>query len=420
MDDAVIDAPEVEELGGEVEETGQELEVEGQELATEAQDDPYTTKFSREYRAALKAMETAHPESAKYLKQARDNHARLFALTQLEPKGIDGVRERYALLDSLAVGDVKGTEAISAMQERIQATDQVDQMLAAGDPKALESLGPDFDSGLAKLAPTILDRVMRSNPEAYQAAIQPHIVESLKNSDLVQNFNALVDILNTTNDPRLDDKAKMAMTIDKLGKMGQWLNSQSEKATTLPQASQQPDKLAEERTAFDKERQDHHWDTQIKPQAVQHENAKFEELFKPYNLRLKLDAGAKTDLMQSFKAALGKAGSADAEYQRQMKIYRAQKNPDPTAVTNFVKNSINKHSKTVMETLIKARYSPFLSGKPKAVVATAAGTRPAAPNVEIRSVKPPMSEIDHRNTPVEWLAMKQYRLNSGKVIQVRA
>ena len=132
--------------------------------------------------------------------------------------------------------------------------------------------------------------------------------------------------------------------------------------------------------------------------------------------------------MQAFKAGLNKAGNADAEYLRQMKIYRGQKNPDPVAVANFVKNAINKHSKPVMDALIKARYSPFLAGKPKPAQQVNDGKiapkGPASPNVEVRTVMPPRNEIDFKNTPIDWMAStrpggKQYRLFSGKVIQVR-
>ena len=118
---------------------------------------------------------------------------------------------------------------------------------------------------------------------------------------------------------------------------------------------------------------------------------------------------------------MNRAGSADAEYLRQMKIYRGQKNPDPQAVSNFVKNAINKHSKNVMEQIVKARYGAFLAGKPKTATQAKPGARPTgpvAPNVEVRTVKPPMNEIDHKRTPIEWLAQKKYYLTSGKVIQV--
>src|SRR6266567_2668444 len=163
---------------------------------------PYTTKFSREMRTALKQWEQANPEAAKFAKQARDNHARLFALTQLEPKGIDGVREKYALLDSLAHGEAKGPEALTAMREELAGIQQIDAKVAAGDPTALDSFGPDFNAGLAKLAQAILDRILSSDPEAHESIMLPQHVKFLAGSQFVKDYNDIIDVLNTQGDPR--------------------------------------------------------------------------------------------------------------------------------------------------------------------------------------------------------------------------
>jgi hypothetical protein len=432
LDAGVIEAPEVdspeldeaEELGNAEGGLEEQPEAESTEQAA-VKDDPYTTKFSREMRAALKQWEQANPEAARFAKQARDNHARLFALQQVEPRGIDGIRENYALLQAIG-----GTEGLTGLQERIAGVEAVDQLLAAGDPKAFDELGPDFAEGLAKLAPAYLERVAQTNPEAFEAAILPHLVSKLASSPMISDFNAAVDVLKEAPPSWLTPDQKTHWAADRMqrvvahvAKMAEWFNGLGSKAGEIK--TQPVDKAKSEfeaeRTKFEQEKQEAHWNTAIKPEVSRFENAKFEELFKPYQVRLKLDAGAKQDLMQSYKAALNKAGSADQEYLRQMKIYRSQKNPDPTAVTNYVKNAINKHSKTAMESLVKARYGSFLAGKPRTQQVTpgAKPQGPVSPNVEIRTVKPPMNEIDHRNTPVEWLAQKKYRLYGGKVIQVR-
>jgi hypothetical protein len=435
MDEVMDLDPEI-DASTDVDLEAEPIETEGTEPAesteqepqqtTDQPDSPYTTKFSREMRAALKAWETANPESARFAKQARDNHARLFALTQLEPKGIDGVREKYALLNSLAVGDSKGIEAVTAMQERLAGVEEVDEMLASGNPKAFDALGPDFDAGLAKLAPAYLDRVKASDPAAYEAAILPHFVSQLAQSDLVREYNALVDVLNAQDDPRFDDATKMKFAISQLTKMERWMNGLAGKVGEIKpngQVNTQQSELEQQRTELERERQQIHWDTKIKPLALQYENQTFNSLLDPYQKRLRLDDGAKADLLQAFKNGLENAGLRDKEYMRQMKIYQGQRNPDPNAVANYVKNAINKHSKTVLEGLVKARYGSFLAGKPQTQVkVTTNNGKPAGPvepNVEIRTVKPPMSEIDHQRTPIEWLAQKKYRLYSGKIIQVR-
>src|ERR1700761_5877659 len=121
LDAGVLDTPEVdspeldetEELGNAEGGLEEQPEAESTEQ-TAVKDDPYTTKFSREMRAALKQWEQANPEAARFAKQARDNHARLFALQQVEPRGIDGIRENYALLQAIG-----GTEGLTGLQERI-------------------------------------------------------------------------------------------------------------------------------------------------------------------------------------------------------------------------------------------------------------------------------------------------------------
>lgn len=431
--EAVIEEPVIEEVEG----VEQSEEAEGQaaepgqaqesaQESTESPSSPYTTQFSREMRAALKQWEQANPEAAKYARVIRDNHARMFALNQLEPNGIDGVREKYAILDSLTHGDLKGPDALSAMQDYLVETEQLDALVASGDPRALDAFGEEFNDGLAKLTPTILDRIRQSSPEAYSAAVLPHFVDALMRSDMIRDFNSIVDVLNTTNDPRLDDKAKLQLTIQGLGKMAAWFNAQQENAGKLkdaPGPDKQRTQFEQERAQFERERQQAHWDSNIKPVAAQHENTKFDELFKPYQTRLKLDQAAIDDLRASFRAQMTRLGKADAAYMQQMARYRSQRNPDAAAVSNFVKNAINKHAKAALEAVVNPRYGRFLAGKPKTQAQASSGKSqargPVSPNVEIRTVKPPMSEIDHINTPPEWLAQKKYRLYSGKVIQVR-
>lgn len=423
--ETVIEEPieqelEIEQPEGEVEEPAEPAEpVEQPEGAS----NPYTTQFSREMRAAIKALEQQHPEQAKYLKHLRDQHARQFALNQLEPKGIDGVREKYAMLDGLVRGDAKGVDALTAIQEELAGVQEVDTYLANGDPRAFEALGEDFNQGLAKLAPAYLERIQKTDPQAFEAAIMPHVIGTLASTDVLKSFNDLVDVLNTKDDPRLDDAAKFKYVFTALAKMAEGFNGLQAKAGQAKPVQQQlGDPLAERQTQLDRQEQDFHWKTNIQPVAAQHENTTFDNLLKPYQVRLKLDASATADLRQAFKAGMNRAGSADADYMRQMKIYRGQKNPDPQAVANFVKNGINKHAKNVMEQLVKARYGAFLAGKPKAGAPKPTNGKPAgpvAPNVEIRTVKPPMHEIDHKRTPIEWLAQKKYYLTSGKIIQVR-
>lgn len=374
-------------------------------------------KGSKEFREALKAWE-ATPEGAKFAKAARADHFRMQELATIEPGGVTALREKYALLES-----VGGPEAVTQMQERIAESDSVDAALAAGDPKALESLGPDFDPGLAKLTPQILDRVMKSDPAAYAAAILPHLMSGLAGSPMVGDLNRMIDVLQA---PHLDEAGKLKAVTALLGRIGQWFGENEKKAGELKTApvDKERTQFAEERTKFEQEQQTAHWNNQIAPLVTSYEKQKLDELFKPFDARLKLDPAAKADLFATFKEKMKGAGQADAAYMKQMKIYRGQKNPDPAVVANYVKAAINRHSKAVVEGAVKARYGRFLGAPKKAAATTAvAGARAAtatggsAPTIV--AVKPAISEIDYRRTSEadQWKGI--YTLKSGKKVQVR-
>lgn len=432
MDDAVLETAIEEPIEGveqseaEPQETAEGAEEGRTETEAAESDSPYTTKFSREMRAALKQWEAANPEMAKFSKQARDNHARLFALNQLEPRGIDGVREKYSLLDSLALGDVKGVEAITAMQEQLAGVEEVDSLLAAGDPKAFDALGEDFNAGLAKLAPAYLERVQRTDPAAYEAAILPHFVSYLASSEMVKDFNALVDVLEARNDPRFDEKTKMNFAFQQLAKMGEWMNKLATKAGEArpsgPQSGQENQE--DPRAEIERERQELHWERHVYPETKKAVEDKFNELLKPLQARLKLTPTQRNAAFADFKAKNYKLGNADKDYMRQINFYRGQRNPDATAIMNLVKANLAKTAKTAFDQVKAERWEAFLTGRPKPAAPAAANGNgakpqgPVPPNVEIRTVKPPMNEIDHRNTPIAWLPLKQYRLYSGKVIRV--
>ncbi len=411
-----------------------EGEVQPEATQSQEDDDPYSPKTSKEFSKALKAWREANPEAAKFARIAKDDHARLYELKRLEQRGIDGVREKYAILDSIVHGELKGIEALSAIQDEIRNVAEIDEYLAAGDPRALDALGDGFSEGLAKLTPTILDRVRESNPEAYAAAVLPHFVEALKESELVQNFNGMVDVLNEAPPTWLSEDQKAQWINDRLnrvvalaGKMGAWFNAQAQKAIPLSEKRQvDPSKdLNDERAQFETERQKAHWENNIQPGLDRHANQKFQELFQPYAKRLRLDSGAISSLKQSFVQGVVQSASGNKAYMDQISRYWSQKSPDPKTVVNFAKVEFDRHAKTVMNKLVNERYKPFLNGRPKPQVSTnatatsSAKSSPVSPGVQIVAVKPPSDQIDFKGTPLEWLHQRKYKLTSGKVVQVR-
>lgn len=422
----------------ETELTTESTPQEGQETQEATTDDPYSSKSSRAYSEWIKAQREAFkddPAAAKFLRLSKDNHARLYQLQQMEPRGIDGIREKYAMLDSVVHGELKGVDAVGALQDELRSVQEIDERLFSGDAAALKEMGEEFvQTALPKLAGPILEMVRDSNPEAYAAAVLPHFVEALKGSELVNSFNGLVDVLNEAPPKWLTPDQKSQWTEDRIsrvmglaGRMGQWFNAQQAKAGELPkQQAGMPKSAGEKPSELDilrKEQETQHWNTAIQPNLDKHADSTFSKLFAPYAKRLKLDANATADLKQGFIQGVVKKSVANPVYASQMARYHSQRKPDAGTVSNFAKVEFDKHAKTVMDGLVNQRYKSFLNGGAKVSSASTAASSngakrgPVAPNVQIVTTKP--ANIDYKNTPLDWLHQKKYRTTDGKVVQMQ-
>jgi len=395
---------------------GAEDGADGAEGNGEGQDEKIDgRKGSKEFREALKAWEST-PEGAKFAKQARADHFRAQEIATLEPGGVTAMREKYALLES-----VGGAEAITQMQERIAETDSVDAALAAGDPKALEALGPDFDPGLAKLTPQILERVMKADPEAYAAAILPHLMSGLAGSPMVGDLNRMIDVLQA---PHLDEKGKLEAVTKLLGRIGQWFDANEKKAGQLKTAPVDKERaqFEQERTKFEQQQQDAHWNNNIIPSMAQAERTKFDELLRPYMAKMKLTPAQKNAALADFRSKLKGACNADKDFVRQRDFYRKQKNPNPATVINFAKSHLLNKAKTAFDQVREERGWSTAPSK-KTAAQTVAGARTTAATTgtaaTIVSAKPTPDEIDYSKTSEadQWKGL--YTLKNGKRVQWR-
>lgn len=441
MEDAVMDVVDVDQTGDI--DTSLDVNVDSSNDSSVDQNEsenPYAPKGSREYSQWLKAQQERlgeDPASKKFLRLSKDNHARLYQLQQLEPRGIDGIRERYAAVDSVIHGELKGVEAINALQDELRGVQDIDARLLAGDAAALKDLGEDFTTkALPQLAGPILDMVRENNPEAYSKAVLPHFVAALAQSDLVRDFNGMIDVLNQFPPAYLNDEQKRAWAADQLknitglaGNMGKWLNTQATKAGELPkhgaptarpgQAEQTAEqKELEERRAGDEKA---HWKDNIGTLTNAHADKRFDELMRPFDKRLRLGKEARADLKQTLVQGVTAKAKSNPDYASQMGRYHSQKKPDPTTVANFFGVEFDKHASNTLKALVTQRYGSFLNGKPAngSVKPEANGTRPSpvSPGVTIVTAKP--NNIDHKNTPINWIHDKKYRLTDGKVVQWR-
>ncbi len=188
MADAVID---IESLGAPEGDSGENT-PNADQGANAPNEAAQQRQADKEYRDWLKSRKE-DGEDGKFYRRTKDNDARLQALLKLEPKGIDGVKSHYETLNGIAHGEKTGIEAVQSIQEALAESQTILDAVAQGN---MDSLSDEQRDGIYRMAPSVLEDLAESNPEAYSALLLPHFVEGLKSSELYSSLNGLLDTLN--------------------------------------------------------------------------------------------------------------------------------------------------------------------------------------------------------------------------------
>lgn len=376
-------------------------------------------KDSKAYRDAIKAWRDSakdNPEIFKHAKRAYDLNGRMEQLRQLDPKGVDGVRSTYALIQSAG-----GVEAITDLQEKAAQSEAQNELWSKGDPKAFENIPPEWDKGLAKIAPQYLDRIMKADPESYAAAILPHLMTQLNQSAVPVAVNAMIDILQSAQGT---PEEKINAIKAHLAKIGGWWNTQEQRAGHLKNG-RQADPAASEfetrRTQFEKEKSEHLWNTQIWPDVLKYQTSAIEAALRPHQDRLKFEPAAYKALLNDLNAAVNKDGGSDKDFTKTMDLYRKAKSPNPAQVQAHVKRFVDKYAKPVVDRVVNERYGKFLNSRPGPKPGQSSVTpRPSGPGAPTMvSAKPGRDTIDFNKTTRDMLWKGTYVLKSGKTVQVQ-
>src|SRR5208337_1002914 len=155
--EAVIEQPVEQSSGGEVEQS-QETQPSQQDQQRQA---------DKEYSNWIKSLKE-DGDAGKYYKRLKGDHERLQGLLRLEPKGLDGVRTRYESLNGIAHGDKTGMDAVRSIQESLAESQSVLDAIAQGD---IKSLGDDQRDGVLRMAPSILEHLADTAPDAYASLL---------------------------------------------------------------------------------------------------------------------------------------------------------------------------------------------------------------------------------------------------------
>lgn len=283
-------------------------------------------------RDAIRRLSASSPDDAKLLKQLAETHFR-------EAQGWKGAFEtpQKALEIKNLVEAAGGPEAIAAGQQRLQAYDQQETGLEAGDPAVLDSFFADYPQGAATLAPHYLARLEKSNPQALAAAVGPYAVDMMTQAGFGTHLKELL----TETDP---ERVKAG-----LERLNDWFGEQRQNAQQARQAgplaaNPQADKIKQERQQLDKEREDIFRTgvtERVNATVAQPITALVEQYAKQYKLNDTQKATYKKLLEQSVIEEM----NADQNYLRQADLRNANKARTTESVANFVAGEFSRRAK---------------------------------------------------------------------------
>ncbi len=402
---------------------------------SQQQQQPDPKQADREYTAWLKTLRE-DGDSGKHYRRIKDDFSRLQTISKLDPKGLDGIRERYAAIDGVAYGDKKGLEALPVMRSALAESQAALDAIAQGDFK---SLSEDQRAGILRSTPQLLDTLAETDADGYVKAVLPHFVDAIKNSQLYTAFGQLVDTLAQEPPKWMKPEQKADWVNDRLQAvlahattMGQWFKAQEERVKGLggtekpglendPQPK--PDAGATANPQF--------WKDSVYPETNAHAEKTFNDELRPWSDKLakagfRLSDAKKQALAGELVQGVMAEANKNNDYKTQMARYNRQRTPDKASIVSLFRSEFNRHAPNVMKALIERDYGQILdkrtAPKPNGNGSNN-GTKPAPippqKGVKIVSVKPQRSDIDFPRTPANWLYQNKWMMKDGSIQQYR-
>ncbi len=415
----LIEQPQVEQ-GGEVEQQTQDT--------TQVSTQDQQRQADKEYSNWLKGLKE-DGDAGKYYKRLKSDYERLKELNRIDPKGLDGVRSRYETLNGIAHGDKTGIDAVQSIQEALAESQTMLDAIAQGD---IASIPEEQRDGVLRMAPSIIDHLADSNPDAYAALLAPHFWQAIEASPLAQYYSGMVDVLNEKPPEWLTKEQLPQWTLEHVGRitnmargMGQWFTDLKAKADGAQKGETLPTGTTQEAT---KGSNPQFWQQSVYPQTNAHAEETFTKELRPWAEKLaksgiRLSEAKKQSLAQEMVRDVSSLAQKNTSYTAQMKRFNSQRSPDAAAVISTFRSEFNRHAKSVMESLIRRDYGQILDKGTKAVTKpvtpTAKTAAQAQPGAKIVSVKPDRSKIDFQRTPTDWIYANKWRMRDGTVVQFR-
>lgn len=408
----VVDTPEVD----------LEPTPEGEETPAEGEEEQPTDgrKLPDDVRKALKALRDQGPEHAKAARLMNDVYGREQAYRSVYPT----VKDAQTAQSTIQAIDTYG--GLDAVRTTIAEIEEIDSLLQAGDGKAVEKIFEVSGEGFGKIAPAMLDKLQASNPEAYAAAIRPHLVSAIGSSGLTEAFNAVIEAQQFSREAGASPEFKMKyekIANEGLAKIRDYLgNLKTQAATPPPTAAAGTDRLSERETAI-ATREAQAFNTEVGTQANSKMNVSLEKAISPYLRQLKLGPQAKSDFVQGVYDEVAKLAKADKVYQGNKDAMFKSKTKDAGKIANLMASKFDEVVGTAAKTVAARRYGK--SSPASGTTTTAKGNTTATVTGPGSAAKPILVKELPKFTDVDWnktdddMTMRGIRvLKSGKVVRL--
>jgi hypothetical protein len=407
------ETPEVETPAGEEIETP---EGEGEESTETPDDDKIDGReVPAKVRSALKQLREAHPEMAKELDALRNSFGHADAYRQVFPTPQDA-RTAHADLQSLA--DLGG---VAGVKQQLDNVDEIDNLLADGDPAVLDKIAEFAGEGLNKLVPTILDRLESSDAAAYAAAVSPHVIKGVIASGLpkaIGDLNYCLEMANMKGASAEFQGEWNKKADNLLTQITTWAKSLKEPAKADPTKVPAADVKLTAREQAIQQKEQQYFNNEVKTATATHIDGGIGKELTPYLSRVKLPETAKADLIDGIKNEMGRLAFADKKYQDDLKALKGAKKPDAGKIAAFINAKAAQLTAQAVKTVFNKRY-PQKAGAAKAAPVKGAKTVAAAPGKPtIVQQLPDRSLIDFNKTTQDQMMRGIRVLKSGKVVQV--
>jgi hypothetical protein len=424
LDDIGLDvdvAPE--EVVDETPEEGQDTDLapEGDETADPKEPKPEGEAHDgravpAKVRSALKAFRDGNPEHAEAAKLLQDSYGRAEAYKQVFPK-VEDARAAHTLIESIG-----GPAGVADVQRQLQDVDEIDALLAEGNIEVLDRIAPIAGEGLNKLAPEILNRMQKTNPEVWASTIKPHLAAALDQVGMPAAIQSLWQAFQNSRRADAPDSFKKEAAEQAEGIMQgihRWLRDQGK----VDPAAAKPDQKITQREQALQQREQEAFRGDVGAKANVGINASLKKELTPYLAKLSLSDESRADLVQGIWDEAGKFVKADKVYQGQKDAAFKAKNRDAGKIASLMQAKFDSVVAQAVKTVVNRRYPAGVKpgvAKPGVVQpgVTKPGVQAAGAPIKI-AAKPDRSQINWAKTTQDDTLRSRAWTVSGKYVTWR-